>query len=112
MLFQKRDGLHSGDLEAFSAAHVLTHQKIVFAQHVGFCFGKPGTIAIVGARRQLLFLGAHQPADLIFAGLLAVRTIQTMRLLLFLLVKEITLFHETFIFSLPYLISISTEIIA
>src|SRR5262249_30621127 len=79
-LLKKCHGLDAGDLEALAAAHVLADHHVVTAQHVGLRFRELGPIAIVGTRRQRLFLGAHQPLNLVLRSLMAVRTVQRCRL--------------------------------
>ena len=48
-LFGKHYGLHTGDFEAFAAAHVLAGHQIVLAQHVRAGLGEAGAIALIGA---------------------------------------------------------------
>ena len=65
-LIEKSDALHARDLEALMAAEVLAYQHVVAAQHVGSGLGELGAVPVIGARRQVALLGAHQPLDLVF----------------------------------------------
>ena len=73
-LLQKRYALHACNLKALAAAQVLAHQHIVSPQHVRLRFCELRPVAIVRSRRQVLFLHAHQPLDLILRRLMAMRT--------------------------------------
>jgi hypothetical protein len=96
MLLRENNRLHSGDLEAFAAAHVLAGHEVVLAQHVGAGFGKAGAIAFIAASGQLSFLGANNPGDFVLSRLMAVRAVQCGHLLFWPFVEEISLFHGQF----------------
>src|SRR5450755_3254856 len=70
-VLQKSYALHAGDLKALAATNVLADHHVVAAQHVGLRFGELCAVAIIGARRQTLFLRSHQPLDFVFGRLLA-----------------------------------------
>ena len=55
----------------------------------------PYAIAIIGTARELPLFGADDPVDFVFAGLLAVRTVEIRRLLFQALVEKIAFFHES-----------------
>jgi hypothetical protein len=93
LLLGEDNRLHARDFEAFAAAHVFTHHHVVSAQHVGTGLGEAGAIALVRASRELAFLGAHQPANFIFSRLMAVRTVESCRLLVRAFVKKFAFFH-------------------
>ena len=92
-LVEECNGLHSGDFKTLATAHVLAHYEVVTADHVGAGLGKLGAIAFVGASGKLPLLGAYQPGQLIFVGLLAVRAVQVVGLFGLFLVKEVAFFH-------------------
>jgi hypothetical protein len=90
---QKRDRLDARDLEALAAANILAGHHVVTADHIRLGFGELGAIALVGAAGKLLLLGTHQPGELIFTRLAAVRTGQRMRLFGFFFVKKVSFIH-------------------
>lgn len=92
-LFRKYHGLQTGDLKTLAAANVLAAHHVIFSQHVGFCFGKSGAVALIGVTRKLLFPGAHDPGNFIIPGLVAVWTVQSGLLLLRTFIKKFALFH-------------------
>jgi len=92
-LFGEDYRLYAGDFEALAAAHILTGHQIIFAQHVGARLGEAGAIPLVGTPRELPFLGANDPRDLILGGLMTMRTVQGGHLLLRPLVKEFFFVH-------------------
>jgi hypothetical protein len=94
VLLGKHDRLHSGNLEAFPATHVLASHHIVAAQHIRFRLGEAGAVSFVSASGKLILLGAHQPADFVFGGLLAMRTVQRRHLLFRAFIKKFALFHS------------------
>lgn len=61
LLIQERDRLDSGNFKALAAAYVLAHDHVVATHHVRLRLGKLGAVALVGASRELLLLGPHQP---------------------------------------------------
>src|SRR5271168_3169868 len=75
-LLREYHRLHSGNLKAFPAAHVLAGHEIVFAQHVGAGFGEAGAVALVGASGKLALLGADHPGYFILGRLVAVWAVQ------------------------------------
>src|SRR5580704_12456870 len=93
-LLGKHDRLHSGNLKALPATHILASHHIVAAQHIGFGLGEAGAVSFVSAAGKLILLGAHQPADFVFGGLLAMRTVQRRQLLFRAFVKKFALFHR------------------
>ncbi|HEX8816840.1 MAG TPA: hypothetical protein VF753_15185 [Terriglobales bacterium] len=93
-LFRKHYRLHARNFEPFAATHILAGHKIVAPQHVRTRFGKLGAVAIIGAAGQLLFLGADQPRNLVFARLLAVGAIEHGHFLFLPLVKKFALVHN------------------
>ncbi len=60
-LLQKRDGLHARNFKALAAADILAGHHIIATNHVRLGLGELGPIAFISPRRQLPFLGAHQP---------------------------------------------------
>src|SRR6266576_739713 len=54
---EERHGLHAGNFKPLAAAHVLAHQDVILAEHVGSSLGKTRTIALVGAGREASLLG-------------------------------------------------------
>src|SRR5258706_14118134 len=93
-LAQKRHALHACDLKALPAADILADHHVVAAKHIGLRLGKLRAVPVVGAGRQILFLGTHQPLDFILSRLMAMRAIQGRRLLIRPLVKKFALIHE------------------
>jgi len=93
LLLGKDHGLHAGDFEAFTAAHVLAGHHVIFAQHVGARLGKAGSVAFVGASGELALLSADHPVDLVLAGLMAVGTVQRGWLLVLPFVEKVAFFH-------------------
>jgi hypothetical protein len=93
-LLGKHDRLHSGNLKALPATHILASHHIVAAQHIGFGLGEAGAVSFVSAAGKLILLGAHQPADFVFGGLLAMRTVQRRQLLFRAFIKKFALFHR------------------
>src|SRR5579863_6975517 len=93
-LLGKHDRLYAGNLEALAAAHILAGHHVIAAEHVGFGFSEAGAIALVGAAGKLFLLGAHQPVDFVFSGLLAMRTIQRRHLLFRPFIKKLAFFHR------------------
>jgi hypothetical protein len=89
----KRHRLHTCDFKALAAAQVLAHDQIVAPHHVRACFGEFGAVAFVSPGRELSLFGAHQPCQLVFIGLLAVRAVQRVGLPGFFLIEEIALVH-------------------
>src|SRR5579864_6088575 len=87
-LLDKHHRLHAGNLKTLAAARILAVSRVIAAQHVGAQFGVAGPVAFVGAARHLRFLGAHKPAQFVFARLLAMRTIQGSRFHLQLFVEK------------------------
>ena|SRR5579864_3051046 len=85
-LFHECDRLHACHFKALAAAQVLAHDEIVAAHHVRAGLGEFRAIAFVSARWKLPFLGPNQPGELIFIGLLAVRTMKGVGFLGFFLV--------------------------
>src|SRR5438105_441672 len=73
LLFHEGDGLHAGDFEALAAADVLADHHVVAAKHVGAGFGELGAIALIGTRRKLALLSAHQPGEIVVVAVAAVR---------------------------------------
>src|SRR6266566_1942759 len=86
--------LHTRNLKALPATHVLAHHDVVLADHVGTGLGEAGTVALVGAGRKTLFLSADQPADLVLGGLVPVRAVEIGRLFVGSLVKKFALVHK------------------
>src|SRR5215470_19722560 len=86
--------LDSCHFKTLAATQVLAHNQIVAADHVGAGLGKFGAIALIGAWRKLSFLGAYQPGQFVFIGLLTMRAVQGVRLPGFFLVKKIALIHK------------------
>ena len=93
MRLQEGDGLDADDFEAFAAADVLAAEQVVGADHVALRLGEAGAVALVGVARDLGFLAADEPADLVLAGLAAVRAGHGVGTLLGLLVEKFTFFH-------------------
>ena len=93
-LFRKHYGLNARNIEALTAAHILTHHQVIFAQHVGTGLGETSPVALIGARWQLALLGAHDPGNFILRGLMAMRTVQRCWFLLGALVEKLTFFHS------------------
>ena len=85
--------LHAGDFETLTAAHVFAGHKIIFTQHVRARFGETGAIALVGPARELSFLSAYDPSDLIFRRLMTMRAVQGGHLFFGPLVKEFFFVH-------------------
>lgn len=73
-ILQKRHTLHARNLKALAAAHVLAHHHVVAPQHIRLRLGKLRAIPIIRSRRQTFFLRPHQPLNLIFRRLIAMRT--------------------------------------
>src|SRR5271156_6652095 len=94
VLLGEHDRLHSGNFKALAATHVLASHHIVAAQHIGFRLGKTSAVSFVSAAGKLILLGAHQPADFVFGGLLAMRTVQRRHLLFRTFIKKFALFHR------------------
>src|SRR2546427_6061630 len=95
-LFGEDYRLYAGDFETLAAAHVLASHKIIFTQHVGARLGEAGAIPVVGTSRELPFLGANDPGDLILRRLMTMRAIQRGHLLLRPLVKEFFFVHGSY----------------
>src|SRR5215469_4649661 len=93
-LFQKSHRLNTRNFKTLAATQVLAHNQIVATDHVGAGLGKFGAIALIGAWRKLSFLGAYQPGQFVFIGLLTMRAVQGVRLPGFFLVKKIALIHK------------------
>jgi hypothetical protein len=93
VLVHEDNRLHAGYVETLAATQVFAHHDIVFAQHVGTGLGKTRAITFIGTAGQLTLFGAHQPHDIVFRTLVAVRAIQVCRLLFGTFVKKITFFH-------------------
>ena len=93
-LFRKHYGLNARNIEALTAAHILTHHQVIFAQHVRTGLGETSPVALIGARWQLALLGAHDPGNFILRGLMAMRTVQRCWFLLGALVEKLTFFHS------------------
>ena len=94
LLLGKDHGLHAGDFEAFTAAHVLAGHHVISAEHVGTGFGEAGAVALVGASGKLTLFGADHPRDLVLPGLLAVGTVKSRWFLLLALVEKVAFFHR------------------
>jgi hypothetical protein len=95
-LLGKHNRLDSGNLKAFAATHVLAGHHVVAAQHIGFRLGETSAVSFVSAAGKLILLGAHQPADFVFGGLLAMRTVQRRHLFFRAFIKKFALFHRLF----------------
>jgi hypothetical protein len=93
-LFGEYYGLDTRDIEALTAAHILAHHQVIFAQHVGTGFGETSPVALIGARWQLALLGAHDPGNFILRGLMAMRTVERCWFFLRALVEKLTFFHS------------------
>jgi|SRR5580658_6843505 hypothetical protein len=93
-LLGEHDRLHSGNLKALAAPHIFAGHHVIATQHVGLGFGEAGAVSFVSPARQLILLGAHQPADFVLGGLLAMRTVQGRCLFLRPFIKKIALFHK------------------
>src|SRR5512146_654982 len=91
---EKCHRLHTSDLEAFAATHVLARQHVFATHHVGACLGKLRPIAFVGAAGQLPLLRADHPPDVRFVLLPTVRAGQRGFLGLLSLVVEVALVHR------------------
>jgi len=94
VLLGKHDRLHSGYLKALAATHVLASHHIVAAEHIGFRLGETSAVSFVSAAGKLIPLGAHQPADFVLGGLLAMRTVQRRHLLFRTFIEKFALFHR------------------
>ena len=92
-LLQKRYGLNAGDFKAFAAAHVLAHDHVIAADHIGLGFGELGAVALVGAAGKLALFGAHQPGEFVVTGLAAMRAGEGVGFPGFLFVEKIALVH-------------------
>jgi hypothetical protein len=88
--------LKLGDFEALAAADVAAGYEVVAADHVGLGFGEAGPVALIGVARQLGALAAHDPVDLVIAGLSAVGADQGMRFLLIGFGEKFAFFHHGF----------------
>src|SRR2546430_7244806 len=72
--FQERHGLNSCHLEALTATDIFAGDHVILTHHVGARLSELGAVALVRAWRQLTFVRAHQPRQLVISGLPAVRT--------------------------------------
>src|SRR5450432_512030 len=90
----KNNRLHAGNLEAFAAAHVLAHHHVVFAQHVRLGFGEAGAVALVGAARYLLLLGADYPGHLVLRRFFTTGAVEGRWLLFLAFVEKLAFFHR------------------
>ncbi len=91
---EERHGLHAGNFKPLAAAHVLAHQDVILAEHVGSSLGKTRTIALVGAGREASLLGTNQPADLVLRGLMTMWAIEVGWLLVGSFVEEFAFVHR------------------
>src|SRR5690349_16289945 len=90
---KERDGLKTYYLEPLATPDILAPDQVISAHHIALRLRKPSPVAFIGAPRNLALFPAHNPADLVIAGLAAVRTSQRVRSLLRPLVKKVPLFH-------------------
>jgi len=90
---EEGDGLDAGDVEALAAADVLAAEDVVGADHVALGLGEAGTVALVCIAGELGFLAADEPADLVLAGLPAVRAGHGVGALLGAFVEKVSFFH-------------------
>jgi hypothetical protein len=87
-------GLQLGDFKSLAAANVAAGCEVVAAHHVGLRLSEAGPVALVGVAGQLGALAADDPADLMVAGLAAMRANQGVRLLFGGFGKKIAFFHH------------------
>jgi hypothetical protein len=95
LVCQKSQRLELGDLEWLSASDVGARQLVVTSYHVRLRFGEAGAIAFVGPTGQLGPLTAHDPSDLIFAGLPALGADKSVWSQLGSLVEKVAFFHDS-----------------
>lgn len=93
-LVQKSDGLDARNLKALATAHVLAHQYVVLAKHVGPCLGEASPVALIGPGGQSTLLGADQPTNLVFGRLVAVRAAKVGRFSVGSFVEKLSLVHR------------------
>src|ERR1700690_2518404 len=94
LLIQKSHGLHAGNLETLTATQVFARYQVVAAHHVGTGLGELGAVTLVGASRKLALLGADEPAQVIFGGLMAMRAVEGRLASFLLLIVQIALVHH------------------
>jgi hypothetical protein len=92
----ENDRLGAGDLEPPAATNVPACQHIVNPDKIVPRLLKSRPVLLVGAARQLRFLGSLQPAHVVLATLTAVRTTVNRFLYFFFLVEKIALVHKSF----------------
>src|ERR1700750_2857083 len=85
--------LNSGYVESFAAADVLASDHVVASHHVALRLGKACAVAVVRSTGKLTLFPAHDPAQLVFRLLSAVRAGHCMGSLLWTFIEIIPFFH-------------------